>query len=251
MVKMKKILLIGMLMNCAAMSAQIVTPNTTTQIDSTIIADKEMEHTIELYADSLASKMNEIIGEASSTMIAKRPESELMRLLSDILLQVAHEYAETHDSIPFADMSVVNVGGIRTSLNEGNITVGNILEISPFENTIVIVEMNGMTLHEMMKHIVARGGEAISNAEINIIDNQLTLALVDNTSIDPNAIYYVATLDYIAEGGDSFSMLSSQKRYNTNILFHDAIIKYIRDLNSKGEKIVAPTNTRVRVISFF
>ena len=233
---------------CAALPAQNITTYANVRMDSAIVADAEMNRLIALYADSMSNEMGRVIGTSATTMVANRPESDLMRLLSDILFDRMAKYSKEQFGFPYPDMALANVGGMRAKLIEGEITIGNIFEISPFDNCMVIVEMNGLTLQKMMKHVVDRSGEALSHAKINIIDEHLTYVTVNGKFIDPNMTYYVATLDYIAEGGDNFSDLKGQRMFDTGIVFHDAIISYVKEKTSAGEKIVAPTDERIKVL---
>ena len=67
-----------------------------------------------------------------------------------------------------ADVGVTNMGGLRTALPEGDITYGNIYEITPFENTLCIVTMNGALLRELFENIAAVHGEGLSGACLEI-----------------------------------------------------------------------------------
>ena len=69
-----------------------------------------------------------------------------------------------------ADVGVTNMGGLRTALPEGDITYGNIYEITPFENTLCIVTMNGVLLRELFENIAAVHGEGLSGACLEILE---------------------------------------------------------------------------------
>ena len=102
------------------------------------------------YQKTVDSIMSPVIGQSARFMDRFRPESELSNLVADILRYSASAYIGR-----MADVGVTNMGGLRTALPEGDITYGNIYEITPFENTLCIVTMNGVLLRELFENIAA------------------------------------------------------------------------------------------------
>ena len=88
--------------------------------------------------------MKPVIGHAGRKLEAYRPESPLSNLLADILRISAEEKAGIK-----ADVGVMNMGGIRNLLNEGEITIESVYEITPFENKLAIVALKGSDLLEL------------------------------------------------------------------------------------------------------
>ena len=67
------------------------------------------------------------------------PESLLSNLIADVLREAAVEVLGKP-----ADMGLINIGGIRNSLTEGDITTENIYEILPFENSLCVLTMKAL-----------------------------------------------------------------------------------------------------------
>ena len=150
------------------------------------------------YQKTVDSIMSPVIGQSARFMDRFRPESELSNLVADILRYSASAYIGR-----MADVGVTNMGGLRTALPEGDITYGNIYEITPFENTLCIVTMNGVLLRELFENIAAVHGEGLSGACLEISgDGKLLDATVAGKEIEDSKEYKVATLDYLAEGND-------------------------------------------------
>ena len=78
----------------------------------------------------------------------------LFNLLADILRISAQEKAGIK-----ADVGVMNMGGIRNLLNEGEITIESVYEITPFENKLAIVALKGSDLLELFSQMAAVHGE--------------------------------------------------------------------------------------------
>lgn len=153
---------------------------------------------IKPYSRQVDSLMSPVVGSVARYMAKARPESELSNLLSDILLRSGGRYGER------PDLAVYNMGGIRAGLAQGKVTVGNILDVAPFENKICFLTLTGADLMELFAQIARRGGEGVSRGvELRIgQDGRLLEARLGGRAIDPAADYRVATLDYLAQGND-------------------------------------------------
>ena len=98
----------------------------------------------------------------------------------------------------------MNIGGIRTSLNKGEITIGDIFNIFPFENSLCLIKLKGNDVKKIFESIASREGEGVSK-EIQMTitsDNKIKNVTVNGKNIDDNRIYTIATIDYLANGND-------------------------------------------------
>lgn len=212
-----------------------------TEIDSTYTtSDAHITDVIAPYKVDLDATMNEVIAVSKVEMTKAKPESLLGNLLSDATLAIGQKY---HDEK--VDIGIVNYGGIRVpSLSAGNVTLGNIYEIMPFDNYLVILEVEGSILREALNSIAVRGGWPISGANFSIKNNEAIHIYIGGEKLDENRVYKIAISDYVANGGDKMSMFKSLERTNTNVLLRDAFIEYF-----KTEKEVDATlENRVVVI---
>ena len=83
-------------------------------------------------------------------MNAKRPESLLSNWAADVMVE-----GGTATGLEPADMGLINMGGLRNNMPEGIVRRGDIMLISPFENRVVVLEMKGSDLLELMRNIAA------------------------------------------------------------------------------------------------
>lgn len=121
------------------------------------------------------------------------------------------------------------------------------LEIAPFENRLCILSLDGRKLTELMEQIAAVGGEGISGARLVIMgDGRLLRAEVGGKPIDPNGIYVISTLDYLAEGNDKmYALKDNLSKKVTNIAVRDLIMESIRRTAAQGDKITARMEGRI------
>ncbi|MDO4462252.1 MAG: 5'-nucleotidase [Bacteroidia bacterium] len=214
-------------------------------MNSQVQPDARIDSIVRVYADSLTAIMDRPIGYCTETMVSRRPESTLMRFVADVMMAEGKEYAKEHGIEVHDAISVINAGGIRSVLREGEVTVRSIFEISPFENVIVIMELTGKQMRDVVNHIASRGGEAVAGLTMHIDEGLAKKVKISGESIDNEKMYTLITLDYVATGGDQFKCLTQIPAKNTGILFREAIIHYIEQLTAKGEQVVPPMDVRI------
>ena len=146
------------------------------------------------YQKTVDSIMSPVIGQSARFMDRFRPESELSNLVADILRYSASAYIGR-----MADVGVTNMGGLRTALPEGDITYGNIYEITPFENTLCIVTMNGSLLRELFENIAAVHGEGLSGACLEISGDGINCAWPEKKLKTPKSIKWPPWIIWLRE----------------------------------------------------
>ncbi len=102
------------------------------------------------------------------------------------------------------DFVLLNHGGIRSIISKGNISTRTAYSVMPFENSVVVVKMNGNKVKELVDYLVReQRAHPVHGLQI-ILDEELQLksATIKGESIDTSKTYYVATNDYLYNGGD-------------------------------------------------
>ena len=206
----------------------------TSDLDATPSA--EAVNIVAPYKASVDSMMAPPLGLSRVAMSPKRPESLLSNWAADVMIE-----GGTATGLEPADMGLVNIGGLRNNMPEGIVRRGDIMLISPFENYVVVLEMKGKDLLELMRNIAAVKGEGVSSSvrmEISS-DGDLLSCTIGGKEIDPNRIYTVATIDYLAEGNDKmYALKKAVKRHDIGILARDIMMEYVikhRVIDSKIE----------------
>ena len=209
--------------------------------------DAEAAAFIAPYKNKVDSIMGPVVGTTAHDMTRQRPESELSNLLCDILVWGGKSF----DEQPV--FSVYNMGGIRANLPKGNITVGDVTEVAPFENKICFLTLTGEKVTELFQQIAHRGGEGLSHAVRLVItkDGKLVSATIHGEPVDPKKSYRVATLDYLAEGNDQLVAFKSgtdvvaPKQKENNVRY--IIMNYFREQAAQGKTVESRVEGRVVV----
>ena len=216
-------------------------------IDNTtdVLADTSYETYLKPYKQRIDAGMNVVIGQAAETMRGHAPESLLSNFSADVYRQAASDFSGEK-----IDMAVVNLGGLRTVVNAGDITIGKVFELMPFENELVIVWLRGDKLAELLQFFARVGGEGVSGLRMEINNGKAQNITVNGNPLDVNKLYSIATNDYLAAGNDKMVQLAQhEKRLNTGIKVRNMLLDHIKAETLKGNKIEAKLDGRITIIN--
>ncbi len=184
-----------------------------------VTANYEKENSVDSmvapYKVALEAEMNEVIASAPNDFTRGRPNGSLNNWAADVVLNAMKDSLGQEKSV----MSLLNFGGLRNSLNQGDIALKDIFQLMPFDNEIVIIEMPLETIPEIEAYLKASGGEPIGGARI--VEGKLIL---DELKTGQTS-FFIVTSDYLFNGGDK--MYFFQKNLAivyTGILIRDAMI---------------------------
>ena len=203
---------------------------------------------------SVDSIKSPVIGHALTTMTVEAPESSLMNFAADALREQAQRHTRQR-----IDVAITNKGGLRSEITEGAITFGDIYNVFPFENRLVVMTLNGEQVLRLFSEIAKEGGEPISGARMEIIgypDNpRCGRVRIGGKEIPTDKEeqlkreYRIATSDYLAQGNDGLTTLAegyNKKEYT--ITLRDLMIEYITRHHKRTKGVTANKDGRVKLI---
>ncbi len=132
-----------------------------------------------------------------------------------------------------ADVALMNGGGIRASIRPGDITVRDVLTVLPFGNTLYVLKMTGEQLMKVLEYAatVKEGQGAflqVGGLTWKSVAGQVVEAKVKGEPIDPNKVYVVVTNNYLAGGGDGYTVLTNLPGYDTGFRLDSVLVEYIQ-----------------------
>lgn len=198
------------------------------------------------YRASVDSMMNTVLGQSAIAMDRKRPECLLGNLVAEVLRQSASRVLGKP-----ADMGLMNIGGLRADVGQGNLTVSNAFEVLPFENSLCVLTLKGADMKELMANIATRGGEGISGATLVFNSkNEVLEATIQGQPIDDNAAYTIGTIDYLSEGNDGLHALPKaiKKDCPEGLTLRSLFIEYVQEQTKQGKMITSQLDGRVRLV---
>jgi 2',3'-cyclic-nucleotide 2'-phosphodiesterase (5'-nucleotidase family) len=212
------------------------------------IADAQAEDTsmvrmIKPYKEQIEQRMSKVIGVAKKELKAERNdiESTLGNFVADLIQQQAQKIAQQP-----IDFAIVNNGSLRVPISAGNITLGNIYELMPFENELVLIQLKGKDVFELLAYEGQFRKTSFSNMQLRYTpEGQLVEALLGGKKIEPEQTYCLATYDYLGNGGDGMNCLRPFNKEVIGVTLRSAIIQQIEELHAAGKEIDAAIERRV------
>lgn len=189
---------------------------------------KEFVKLIAPYKEKLDDRMNQRISHTMVELNRMGDNSNLGVLLSDYLLEGANDWA-VKNKMPKVDAAILNIGGIRNNISEGDILVRNIFEVMPFENEMVIVKMKGEDIQGIFDYYEKhQKNNPVAQLNIIVKDGKLIEGLINGERPQIGKTYYIATSDYLAMGGDSMYFFEKGETIKTDVILRNLFLEYFR-----------------------
>ena len=164
----------------------------------------------------------------------KKNDGELNSSLSNMFADATYEMSNpvfNKMSGENIDIVLLNNGGIRSIISKGNISEKTAFELMPFENSIVVLELSGLSIIKMIDYLrKVKLQHPISGLQITLNnDYSVNEVKINGVSIENEKKYYVATTDYLLEGGDKMYFLAeTTKTTDINYKMRDILIDYFK-----------------------
>ena len=180
-----------------------------------------------IFGEVIGSTLVDLDGERSSN---RTGETNMGDLTADSLRNLTG-----------ADVALVNGGCFRASIPVGSIDVGQIYAAIPFENFVGVKEIDGSTLLEVIENgLSGLPGESGRFPQISgmtvIYDgsaepgSRVVSVTVGDSPLDPDGSYTMASIGYVLDGGDGYTMLSEMPYVSMYGTMIDCLSDYIRGM---------------------
>ncbi|MGB3403599.1 MAG: 5'-nucleotidase C-terminal domain-containing protein [Microcoleaceae cyanobacterium] len=212
-------------------------------IDESIQPSAEFEQKLQAFKQPLEKLRQTVIGQTQVKLEGDRAkirtqETNLGNLIADAMLNQL--------KVDGADVALVNAGGIRSSIPPGNITLGQVLRVLPFNNTITRLDLTGEQLKQALEHGVSGVEEEDGcfshvagirfswNPTKPIGDRINSVKIIDKNgtekSLDLTVTYRVVTNNFMMKGGDGYQVLTQgENQVDTGFLISDVVTEYIKN----------------------
>ncbi|MBZ9730511.1 5'-nucleotidase C-terminal domain-containing protein [Salegentibacter sp. JZCK2] len=210
-------------------------------IDENIEADPEIEEFVAPFKEHLNKTLDSTLAYNPKDMVKSDGDlnTAIGNLMADIVMEQANPIFKSRTANEI-DMVLLNYGGIRSGLNKGNISTRSAYALMPFENEIVVTELSGEKINEMLSYLErAKTAHPVSGIQIEMDQNyNVNRAEIKGKKIDEDKTYFVATSDYLQQGGDNMNFLKDPvELYKVDYKLRNAIIDYFKKIDTlKVEK---------------
>ncbi len=205
----------------------------TLKVNSRLIAvDGRLDEAIDPGSEAMLSRYRHMVDSLLSIEVVESLEplpkdgNGVINLVSDFVKDKGENLCGGK-----VDLALMNRGGIRNDLPCGIISKGELMMAFPFDNHVVVMEIKGQDLLEAFEKIAQRKHIGISHIDFDRVDTDKT--------------YRIATIDYLAEGGDYLDMLTRGHVISVSEqpLVED-LAEYLSDIKARGCNVNPSTEMR-------
>ena len=202
------------------------------EINNDLQADDSIEAFIKPFREHVNNDLDSILAYAPDTY--SKTDGELNTAIGNLMADIVYEQANpvfkarTGEEIDFV---LLNHGGIRSIISKGDITTRTAYEVMPFENSIVVVDLKGAQVKELLNYLAeAKRAHPISQLQL-VLDREFFVASasVKDEPVDYNKNYKVATNDYLYNGGDRMTFFqTNDSLYVLDYKIRNAMVDYFK-----------------------
>ena len=211
------------------------------EINNIIENDNEIIDFITPYKNKVDKQMDSVLAYSPVDYDKKNGllNTAIGNMMADVTLNLSNPVykARTNKNIDFV---LLNHGGIRSMISKGDITFRTAYKIMPFENSVVVCELKGRDVYELINYLtLSKKAHPISGINIVLDKNYNLLDVkINDKNIDENEIYAVATSDYLLNGGDKMTFFSKSKKNTTlDYKIRNVLIDYFKEVDTVNFKI--------------
>ena len=243
-------------------STGLYTWNNKDSLPALLGLNNEMSAAVEDATAELNEKLNEVVANTQVTLTITDPEAvdangKPIRIVRSQETNLGDLCADAYLAQSGADVAFVNGGGIRVSIDAGDITLNNILKVHPFGNAMCVIEVSGQQILDALEwgsrsvpgelggflQVAGLSYEIHSYIESGCItdengmfagvegERRVKNVLIHGEPIDPAATYTLASHDYmLLNNGDGYTMFAGCKLLQDRVkLDNQVLMDYIID----------------------
>jgi len=204
-------------------------------IATEIPVDSSIVQFIAPFKKSVEAEMNQVLAYSPTELTKSRDkvENAIGNFMADLCYTRGNVVFKkrTNKNIDFV---LLNFGGIRSGIPQGDITVGNAYELMPFENSMVVAELTFEKIQEFLAYMAKSGSHPFSkNLQLSFENKTLKSAKLNGKDFDKNQTYFVLTSDYLQNGGDRMNFFKNPVSLeNLDYKIRNAIIDELKAIDT-------------------
>lgn len=193
-----------------------------------IAEDSAMMKLLKPFQEKGKTQLNVVIGSANGKLEGDRSKVRFVQTnLARVLLAAQMERTA-------ADFAVMSGGGVRDSIESGDITYKSVLKVQPFGNTLVYVDMSGREVEQYLAVVANRkvgSGAYAQFANVSLVADGkgVSNVKINGQPLQADKTYRMATLNFNALGGDGYPKLDGSPSYvNTGFVDAEVLKQYVK-----------------------
>ncbi len=207
-----------------------------TEISNELPLNTSIEAFIKPYREHITKDLDSVLAYNPKTLDKSNGEwqTSIGNFMADVCFQKATNIFNKRFQKK-VDVCLLNQGGIRSIIPKGNITTRTAFEVMPFENNLVVIALKGEQLLEMVNYFIKeKKPHPLAGIKI-YLDPQLKVQsiVVGYSPLEVSKIYYVATSDYLSNGGDNMTFfLKNEGTFDLDYKIRNVLIDYFKEIDT-------------------
>lgn len=190
------------------------------------------------------SPVKRVIAYSPEAMVSEYPESALSNWFADNLMRATEKAAGRK-----VDISIGNFGGIRVDMPSGDVTVDDIRSMFPFRNDLVYLVLRGSDVRHILDWMAENGFQVLGGVKVAAKDGKIVSAEIDGKPLDDNALYGVATVSFLLDGGDGLYLArNAVEEVDIPVDIYNAMLDVIEEDTAAGRQIEGRRDGRVLLL---
>ena len=186
-----------------------------------------------LGAQPAMADVKKVVGYSTRVMVRKKPECELYDWFIDELMRATAD--STGKKI---DIGISNRGGIRIDMPAGEILCDDIQSMFPFKNNLCYVALHGRDVRAILDQMAATSFQILGGVKVVAKNGKIVSATVNGEPLDDDKVYGVATINFLLDGGDGYSVgKNAVETIFCNGWLYDTMIAYVKSLTAAGKPV--------------
>jgi 5'-nucleotidase len=205
-------------------------------LDASVAEDADIKARITELAGPINELKAKVVAEAAADIDGSREtcravECAMGNLVADAMLERVKDQG--------VEIAIQNGGGLRASIQGGQVTMGDVLTVLPFQNTLSTFQVTGATIVEALENGVSEMADGAGrfpqvagmsytvdpNAEVG---SRISDVMVGGAPIEMDKVYGAVTNNYVRNGGDGYKMfLSAENAYDFGPDLADVLAEYM------------------------
>lgn len=190
--------------------------------------DAELKELLSYYQEKGQAKLDEVIATTDALLDGERANVRNKQTNLGRMLAMAQSAKVT------ADFGVMNSGGVRASIQPGNITYRDVLTVQPFGNMVTLNEMTGTEVAAYLGAVgslqIGSGGYAqITGVKMTIdcVAKTANISEINGKDFSPTGAYKFTVPSFNAAGGDGYPKLASP--IQTGFVDADLLYSFLKE----------------------
>ena len=205
-------------------------------ISDSLALDQNIENFIKPYRNHVNKNLDRILAYAVDTYTKSEGgyNTAIGNMMADAVYEEANPIFKSRTGKAI-DFVLLNHGGIRGIISKGNVTTRTAYDVMPFDNAVVVVALKGIQIKELLNYLAeAKRAHPISKLKV-VLNNkgEFDSASLNNNPLDYSRTYYVATNDYLYNGGDRMNFFkTNDSLYTLDYKVRNVLIDYFTKIDT-------------------